>query len=202
LQRIHELTEKSLATKLHDNSIVMYFDFPSEVKIPCEQYLLYFTQFLRDLGVESETALTHEAGQVLFTVTPDNKEHALENIRAALEVYLHLPSSPISDTQQSEIAILRLNSELQNLQSRFSLARAEIQMKEVAIQLQRTTISQLSGEVMIDSMKNVTPQAKSEDKEDLIKDVLAVSKFEKGGLQINLAEVVRKLKRLFNKDKA
>jgi hypothetical protein len=66
--------------------------------------------------------------------------------------------------------------------------------------LQRTTIAQLSGEVIIDSMKNITPQANNEDKEELIKDILAVSKFEKGGFQINLAEVVRQLKRLFKKE--
>lgn len=200
LEELHEETVLSLRSKATSASIALAFDFPDEVRVPCEQYLLYFGQFLKDLGVEANTALTHEAGQVLFTVTPDDKQQALDKIRIALDTYLHLPSSPVTDIQQSEIEILRLSSQLQHFQSQLSLARAEIQMKEAAIQLQRTNIAQLSGEVIMDSMKNITPQAKSEEKEELIKDILAVSKFEKGGFQVNLAEVVRQLKRLFKKE--
>src|SRR5207248_1798988 len=78
------------------NSVVMSFDFPEEIKVPCEQYLIYFAQFLKDLGVEANTSLTHEAGQVLYTVTPINKHQALDKIYQALNVYLHLSSSPVS----------------------------------------------------------------------------------------------------------
>ena len=47
-----------------------YFEFPDAVRVPCEQYLLYFAQFLRDLGVEASSELRHEVGMVLFSVTP------------------------------------------------------------------------------------------------------------------------------------
>lgn len=191
----HALT--LLLSKFPSDSVFMYFDFPKEVQVPCEQYLLYFAQFLKDLGVEANTTLTHEAGQVLFTVTPEDKEQALDKIRAALELYLHLPSSPVSNAQQNEIAILRLNSELQNFQSRLSLARAEIQMKEAAIQLQQATIAQLTGEVVIDSLKDMTPKPKDKDKEELLGDIVSLVPLKGKGFEVNLPEIFRKLKRLF-----
>jgi hypothetical protein len=197
LSGFHKEAKRRLASRLPGESVAMMFDFPEEVRVPCEQYLLYFAQFLKDLGVEANTALTHEAGQVLFTVTPDDKQQALDKIRTALEVYLHLPSSPVSDPQQSEIAILRLNSQLQHFQSQLSLARAEIQMKEAAIQLQKVTITQLSGEVIIDSLKDVTPKQKDKDKEDLLGGTVALIPLEGKGVRINLPEILRKLKQLF-----
>lgn len=200
VQRLHELTVDSLQAKLPRESVVMQFDFPEEVRVPCEQYLLYFAQFLRDLGVSADTALTHEAGQVLFTVTPEDKEQALDNIRAALEVYLHLPSSPVSDAGRDEIVILRLNSELQSLQSKLSLARAEIQMREVAIQLQKVTIAQLTGEVVVQSIKDVTPKPKDKEKEELLGDIVSLVPIKGKGFEVNLPELLRKLKQLFKKE--
>lgn len=196
----HQSVVSSLLSKLRRESVVTYFNFPEEVRVPCEQYLLYFAQFLRDLGVNADTALTHEAGQVLFTVTPEDKEQALDKIRATLEVYLHLPSSPVSDTGGNEIAVLRLNSELQSLQSKLSLARAEIQMKDAAIQLQKVTIAQLTGEVVFESLKDVTPKPKDKDKEELLGDIVSLVPIKGKGFEVNLPELLRKLKQLFKKE--
>lgn len=77
-QQLHESTERSLASKFRTDSLVMNFDFPDEVKAPCEQYLVYFGEFLRDSGVKANASVTHEAGQILFTVTPDDKTQALD----------------------------------------------------------------------------------------------------------------------------
>ena len=63
-----EAVENSLISRISNKSIAISFDFPEEVKVPCEQYLLYFVQFLRDLGIEAASELKDEAGQVLFTV--------------------------------------------------------------------------------------------------------------------------------------
>lgn len=197
---VHKSVISSLFSKLQRESLVTYFDFPEAVRVPCEQYLLYFAQFLRDLGVNADTALTHEAGQVLFTVTPDDKEQALDKIRATLEVYLHLPSSPVSDSGGNEIEILRLNSELQSLHSKLSLARAEIQMKDAAIQLQKVTIAQLTGEVVIESLKDVTPKPKDKEKEELLGDIVSLVPIKGKGFEVNLPELLRKLKQLFKKD--
>jgi hypothetical protein len=74
-------------------SVVKLFKFPPAIKTACEQYLLYFGQFLKDLGIDAETELKEEASRVLFTVTPTDKSKALDSIREALNCYLQMPSS-------------------------------------------------------------------------------------------------------------
>ena len=48
--------------------------------------------------------------EVLFTVTPTDQEEALGKIKEALDLYLELPASPISDTVNESIAVQRLES--------------------------------------------------------------------------------------------
>ncbi len=138
-------------------TITGYFDFPETLKVPCEQYLLYFAQFLQDLGINVTSNLKEEAGKVLFTITPTGDIEALDKIREALEVYLRLPSNQIVSNSQ-EIAIQRLESQVEYFRSQIRLAKAELQLKEATIQQQQVTIIKLGENVMIDSMvKNVTP---------------------------------------------
>jgi hypothetical protein len=39
------------------DGVAIQFEFPGPLKVACEQYLLYFAQFLRDLGVEVEAKI-------------------------------------------------------------------------------------------------------------------------------------------------
>lgn len=87
-------TYDSLAAKAHGDALVAHFNFPEEKRVACEQYLLYFVQFLKDLGVEANAKLESEQGQVLFAVTPANGQEALDKIREALGIYLNLPFQP------------------------------------------------------------------------------------------------------------
>lgn len=204
IKQIHELTETSLTAKLRQGSVVMQFDFPEEVKVPCEQYLLYFAQFLRDLGVLADTALTHEAGQVLFTVTPADKDQALDKIRAALNAYLHLPSNPIRDATDQSIAVQRLEATVLRLRSDLKLAAAELQAKNTTIEAQRLMLDVksglLSGEIVVNSMKDVTPKPKDADKEELLGGTVSIIPLKGKGIEINLPELFRRLKRLFQEE--
>lgn len=204
LTRLHELTESSLIAKLRKDSVVMQFDFPEEVRVPCEQYLLYFVQFLKDLGVEAIAELQHEAGQVLFAITPTDKDEALDKIRLALETYLRLSASPINESSiNDEIAIQRLKAEIQGLQSRLTLARAEIQYKDKAIDAMQFIIDRqrLSGDVMMESLKNVTPKPPDKDKEAVLGGIVEITKYEGKGINVNFAELFRRLKEYLAKKK-
>jgi hypothetical protein len=206
LQRLHELTEAALSEKLYGESVVVHFDFPEEVRIPCEQYLIYFVQFLKDLGVEATAELQHEAGQVLFAVTPANQEEALGKIREALQTYLSLAASPVSNLAplDYEIAIQRLVSEVQHLQSRISLARAELQLREATIQTQQATIMHLSAlneGVMVESLERATLQRNAKDTEEVLGGIVEITKYEGKGVNINLAEIFRRLRQFFSEEK-
>jgi hypothetical protein len=201
LNRLHELTIQSLTANLRSDSVVMHFDFPEEVRVPCEQYLLYFVQFLKDIGVEATAELEHQAGQVLFAVTPTDKDEALDNIRAALDTYLQLAASPVNvaSVLSTEIEVQRLSANIQHLQGQLTLAHAVLQAKDATIQLQQTTIAQqrqmLTGEIVLESMKDVTPKPK--DTEEVLGGLAEITKYEGKGFNLNLPEAFRRLRQLF-----
>jgi hypothetical protein len=208
VSRFLDEIETEIFSDSSSHSIVTSFNFPKEVAVSCEQYLQYFIQFLRDLGVEATSELKHKAGQVLFTVTPVDEREALDKIQTALNIYLELPTSPVSIDTENEIAVLRLESTVHRLQSDFKLAAAELKAKVAEIESKNSTIesqriiinvqkSLLDGEIFKDSLRDITP--KTDDDENILGGTVILSKIGKG-VQVNLAETYRKLKR-FLKEK-
>jgi hypothetical protein len=104
----------------------------------------------------------------------------------------------------NEIAIQRLESQVLRFQSDLKLAAAELQAKNATIEAQQLTINVqkalLNGEILLDSMKDITPKEKEEDKEELLNGTVALTKFNWKGVEFNLPEIFRKLRRLFNED--
>jgi hypothetical protein len=117
------------------------FNFPEELKIPCEQYLLYFAQFLQDLGINATSNLKEEAGKVLFSVTPTDDQEALGKIREALAVYLNLPSSPI--VYDESFAAMRLKAEIERFHHSQRMTQLELQSTGYALKLAHKSIEDL-----------------------------------------------------------
>ncbi|MFN0139291.1 MAG: hypothetical protein ACKVQW_04295 [Pyrinomonadaceae bacterium] len=135
---IHKITLKQLEQEQFKNSLLTSFSFPDELKAPCEQYLLYFAQFLRDLGINATPNLKEEAGKVLFSVTPNDDIEAFDKIREALSIYLHLPSSPI--VYDDSFAAMRLQQEVENLHHSQTMAVREIRSAEREMRLAQSVI--------------------------------------------------------------
>ena len=141
LKKLHLETVQQIESKIDENLISFSFNFPNELKTPCEQYLLYFAQFLQDLGINATSNLKEEAGKVLFSVTPTDDVEALDKIREALAVYLNLPSSPIGDIEYSEnFALMRLQQQVRNLQHAQQMAKTEILSAQYALNLAQQNI--------------------------------------------------------------
>jgi len=194
IREVHEEVLSRLISRISNRSVVTSFkDFPKEVRTYCEQYLMYFIQFLQDLGVDATSEIKHEAGKVLFTVTPDNEHEALDKIRTALNVYLHLPSNPIGNNPSTDIAVNRLESTVFRLHSDLRLAAAELQAKNATIEAQQLTInvqrSLLSGEIL--------PLKQNEDREEFLDGAVALTVLKKEGVELNLAKIYRVLKDMF-----
>jgi hypothetical protein len=193
-------TKIQLSTKLED-SIVTTFQFPESVSTSCEQYLLYFIQFLRDVGVEANSELRHEAGQVMFSVTPIDKNQALDKVRAALDAYLHLPSSPIIDSENNNIAVQRLESAVLRLRSDLKLAVAETQAKNATIEAQQISLAVykgiLSGDIVINSLVKSSALEKEQDREEVFDGLAAITVLKKEGFEINLPKLYRIVKDWF-----
>jgi hypothetical protein len=187
---------------LEPRAIVQKFDFPEEVRTACEQYLLYFAEFLKDVGIEATAMITEEAENVIFSVKPKNKEEALENINKLLKLYLQLPSSSIAGSYQptleTSLPVQRLNAQILHLQSQLTLANAERQMLNATIQQKDGLIAQqtqfiqsqqFSTEVLIKSI-----QENQIEEENLIGKIVRVKDYEAGPFTISLSELLRKIK--------
>lgn len=201
LREFEQRATNNLAAQIRADSVVALFDFPDAVRVPCEQYLLYFIQFLRDLGVDAKAELHHSAGTVLFSVTPLDPREALWRIREALNVFLKIPMAPDFDSYAAgttDIQTQQLFANVQHLRGQLSLASAMLQYKDATIyQLQLTIEEQrrlISGEVIADSLIGTN------EPEELLGGSIALAKHSIWGLELNWAQMFRHLKQLFVKE--
>jgi hypothetical protein len=138
INKFHQEAIERLTGNFTFNSITALFNFTEELKTACEQYLLYFAQFLKDLGINATSSLKEEAGKVLFSVTPTDDIEALDKIREALAVYLKLPESPI--IYNESFAAMRLQQQIDNLHHSQRMAEREIRSSERELRLAQTVI--------------------------------------------------------------
>jgi len=181
-------------------AVNMAFEFPSAIKSACEQYLLYFVQFLRDLGIEANAEVREQASNVLFSVTPVDKEQALGKIREALQVYLglsHLPEFGTVAAQFGDVAVSQLQANVYHLRSQIMMARAFLEMKNASIAAKDEQIALLQERIDLRDFQPKKEERKNEDKEDIVKNMVAVKKYDLKFIEINLPELLRKLKRRF-----
>lgn len=204
----------TLMRKVRADSLVQAFDFPAELAVPCEQYLLYFVQFLRDLGVEATAEVEHRASDVLFSVTPQDKTLALEKVREALDVYLSLATCPVPHSASmvsysSEIAIQRLEAEIMTLHGRVRMGFAEIQMKDATIRAKETEIDLLRrvleskpvpSPLLTDGSTTPQPE-KGKDREEFFNGMVALKPYDFKVGEINVPVIIRKLRESFQKKK-
>ncbi len=192
----HQLVDKTvkeLLSSIDENSLTTFFHFPQNIKTSCTQYLIYFAQFLADIGVEVNTEIQEEAYQTMFRIKPKHKSEALNIIQEALEIYLKAPSDPEFETQivsNNDIAITQWQANIYHLKSQLALSQALAQAKDAQIEALQLYNYQYRQVVNI----NTTKSNVSND-EDIIKGVVTLKKFDIRGLSINLPEILRRLKR-------
>ncbi|MBH5319435.1 hypothetical protein I6N90_16690 [Paenibacillus sp. GSMTC-2017] len=193
-------TKMRLLEELNKGSVISLFQFPEQVRTSCEQYLIYFTDFLKNLGINATSNLNHEAGQVLFSVTPTSDEVALYKIYDALEIYLRLPNVISNNYYNSDVgpSELQLMANIQHLKSQILLANAIAQSQNITIENLRTTVDQqqkiidasiLQHSLIMDNMKN-----EENNSEEILGGAVTLTKFEGYGFEISLSNIYRRIK--------
>ncbi|WP_342535467.1 hypothetical protein MHI04_07220 [Lysinibacillus sp. FSL K6-1151] len=201
IKDIIERVEILLIEKTREGSVVSFFDFPEHVRVPCEQYLVYFVEFLKNIGIDATTEISHKTGKVLFSVTPESKETALEQIREALDIYLQLPNN-FTNTNfmsiQMEPKEQQLIANIQHLNGQLMLANALAQTQNGIIQSQRITIEQqqrfVDSTILQQSLLINTKNDDSIDKEEILGGSISLINIEGKGFQINLPSIYRWLR--------
>lgn len=192
MKEISEAAEKILVASARRNSLTTFFSFSPAIRTACEQYLLYFIQFLDDLGIKADAEIKEDAQRVLFSVSPADGPTALVQVREALDLYLQLPGMPDSVTStltHPNVASQQLQANIFHLKSQIMLAQATLTAKDATIEA-----LQLSN---FQYQQIITSFPKSKDREALLGDSVHVTKVETSGLSIDLPLMLRKLKRRF-----
>ncbi len=208
-----EIANKNLQAEIDANSIISHFSFPSAIRSSCEEYLISFIQFLKDVGVEATADLKHEgqAGQVLFSVTPAKGKEALGKIRQALDVYLELAGATSFEYESgASIQVDRLESRILFFQSQIKLAQAEakaqlaeiqhqektIEAQEATILAQRVTMGHIStSNVFLQSrVKLLDEERADKDELEFFGGLVKFSNPEAFGFSVNLARLLALLK--------
>lgn len=194
---------RSTNTTFDEKSLIRGFSFPEEVRSSCEQYLLYFVQFLKDVGgVEARASLQHESGesgQVLFSVTPEVGKVALEKVHRALDIYLQLPRRPVTTPDFSApIEVQRLEAQILFLQGQWRLSEATIQAKDATIEAKDATIAQLkAGTVFEYAQQNSSLKKDEQRKISLFGGVVKLKSYDAKAVDIDLPALYEHMKRWF-----
>ncbi|NOJ72031.1 hypothetical protein [Paenibacillus alvei] len=207
IDEIYNKVSNLLIEQSRENAVVSVFDFPEQVRVPCEQYLIYFADFLRNLGIKATADIAHVAGRVLFSVIPESKDIALQHIREALDMYLNLPGS-MQDIQilSMDIGIKeqQLLAQIQHLKSQILLANALTQSQRDTIYHQQEVMNRqqqvIDASILQQSLLTETIKNKTEDSEKILGGVVSLTKYEGKGFQINVANIYRFLKEKFKKN--
>lgn len=173
------------------NSLTTTFTFPPEIQTSCEQYLIYFSQFMKDLGVNVNSDIQVKSKETLFTVTPADSTQALQQIRDSLNVFLGLVEVKDIELYTEEfrdIGVRQLISNIYHLKSQAMLSSSIIEMKQATIDSLNLTNYQL---------KNLIKQNPSDKKneEKIIDGLVTVKELDLKGVNINIPEIFRRTKR-------
>lgn len=188
-------TDKLLSEQINKDSILTYYQFPEEKKTPCKQYLIYFSQFLADIGINAELEIKEELHQTLFKVTPQNKSESLDRIKEALEIYLKATNDPEFENQieiQNDISAMQWGANVHFLKSQLLISKSLLQAKDATIEALQ--ISNFQFKQMIE-----THDSKKKGSEELIEGFVDVTDVEVKGFKFKLPEILRSLKRRIGK---
>jgi len=173
------------------------FEFPEELKIACKQYLIYFAQFLADIGINADTSIKEEANKVLFTVISNNGDEALIKIKAALEIYMNAPGNPDIETivsnETKDVAVLQWEANIYHLKGQISLQQAVLQAKNATIEALQLSNYRLKEEIA--TAKQIEEKVSGLKEEKFMGGTVAIKKYDGKWFSIDLPEFIRKLKR-------
>lgn len=198
INRIEDILGRAIAqsiNRLDSDIITTFFNFPEHIKTPCKQYLVYFSQFLLDIGIEADTEIKEEAHSTLFKITPKDSGESLERIREALQVYLNAPDlkgSNLQLVQSTDISVMQWQANVMHLQSQVLLANSVLEAKNATIESLQLTVFQQR-----ELLSKRIPSKESDKEEEVIGGIISVKKYEGKGISINFAEILRRLKRTF-----
>lgn len=181
LKKVESLLETEIMKKMKSNSLNMIFNFPEDIRVPCEQYLQYFAQFIKDLGINVKSDLKHEASKTLFSVIPDNNDEALKIIQEALSIYLNMSTDLDIEYDFEGITNFAANQYKMNLY----YLRSQLTQANATIDAKNETLNLLKS-YRLSEMINQEPPKNEQNEEKILGGIIGLGKIKLPGGSIDL----------------
>ena len=194
--------EEKLSIGGFANKIVTKYSFSPHSKQAYTSYLLYFIEFLRDLGIEAHGDIVNKGNEILFSVVPTSKEDSLARISQALSFYLNLSeisADKIDSTNINpvfELKIEKLKSEIDRLNNNLRTAEVLIKYQEQLILKVSSTHEVINHDPknLPSALSDVYIDDKKEDKSEFLGGGVKLGVYKIGGLEINWNSLLQFIK--------
>ena len=202
LCKCHREAEQLLIKELAPNSLINIFQFPDEYKNICSQYLMFFGEFLNNIGVSANLAVETKNDHVILSVEPYDQNEALSTIYQALSTYLSLPVANYkeaitpTDGDLAHIKIQQLFAVVDHLKSQLRLQEALVSAKERHISSLTKMNTELStiNAIFLDSHKVST--SKLDNKISFLGDTVQLKEYKGKFFNIDIPNVIKYAKKL------
>lgn len=181
-----------------DDVFIKIFEFPAEYKNICSQYLIWFGEFLQNLGIDANVSTNQNKNQTQLIVSPNECPELLTEIEKLFYQYLSLPYAellpPESNLTPQELhAYQAVKMQLQHLQT-------QVQMKDSVIASYQATNTNLMNKISEkDSELMLINSLKEDNKFEVFGGILKINKVQSFGKNGNFSVDLPKIYRLLNK---
>lgn len=190
--KLKKITEE---TKSPKDVLYKIFEFPDEYKHICSQYIMWFGEFLKNIGIEANVSTEHKNGQTTLLVEPEKNPELLLQIERYFYQYIGLPSIKLLPpapnlTQEEMYAYQSAIMQVQHLNT-------QIQMKDAVIASQNITNFSLISKIKQKEELPLLVESLQEDKKyELFNGAVkipAIQKFGKNGnIEFDLCKIFNK----------
>jgi hypothetical protein len=195
-----KLAEEKVAIGGFINKVVAKFEFDEYSQQAFSSYLLYFIEFLKDLGIETSGEFKKSNGNLIFSVTPKTKEVALNQISEALAFYLKLPQlnlNEISDFNYDpiiELKMEKLKSEIERLKSNQRINEALLKYQDSLIDklkpVDENIINKPKLNELIETVSYVYVNDKKQEKKAFLSGGVKLGVMKKAGIEIDWSALI------------
>ncbi|WP_405120376.1 hypothetical protein [Pseudomonas leptonychotis] len=198
LLEIQNEAYESIYSQDTTHKIIARFSFKPEFQNSCSRYILYFIEFLRDMGIEANSDLKKKGLETLFTIEPLSKDTSLKNIKDALGIYLSLPEidSALPENKNLdpivEFKIEKLSAEILSLKSNNRIQEALLKIQSEKIDNLSNKFLTLEAKTPLNGLQSVTTQGVTENKDVFLGGAIKLGKFQKLGIEFDWS-AIRKL---------
>ncbi|NQZ09421.1 MAG: hypothetical protein HRT35_19890 [Algicola sp.] len=149
------LVEHRLLEALSTDLLIKLFRFPSEYEIICSQYLLWFGELLKSLGIDASVSTANKDGQTFLSIEPKDNTVLTSEIEKILYLYLALPYSeyiPAETVTANHVAKMQyqqLHNQVQMLNQQVEFKTSMLELEELKRKEQSSELVEVKGKLLL-----------------------------------------------------